>query len=308
MRAGAINPLSTSAHPHFANAQSGFFEAADGTRLYYEVEGEGPIDFVLCDGIGCDGFIWRYLKALLLERGRIIHLHMRGHGQSAPPVDPEAVGIDVLADDWRGLLDTLESKTAWVLGHSMGVQVALELAHRDGDRCQGLVLMCGAFENPIATFHDSTNFQKIFPALQTATRLGGVALRVAWRKLVALPLAFHFARMTELHPDRVRREDFKPYLDHLSRMDPKLFFDMLGGAARHSARPFLAQLDVPVLVIGGEDDRFTPGRLSTQMCELLPNGRAIIVAEGTHTVPIEDPMEVNLAVQELLDANGAAPR
>jgi pimeloyl-ACP methyl ester carboxylesterase len=296
-----------SAHPHFADATSAYHETADGTRLYYEVEGQGPIDFVLCDGIGCDGFIWRYLKPLLLERGRIIHMHMRGHGQSAAPANPQAVGIDVLAEDWRGLLDALDARQTWVLGHSMGVQVALELAHRDADRVQGLVLMCGAFENPIATFHDSTNFSKIFPALQAATRLGGIALRTAWRKLVALPVSFHVARMTELHPDRVRREDFRPYLEHLSKMDPKLFFEMLGGAARHSARHFLPTLDMPVLVIGGENDRFTPGRLSSQMCDLLPQGTSLIVAEGTHTVPIEDPMEVNLAVQEVLDASGFTP-
>lgn len=281
-----------------------FHVASDGTRLFYEVEGRGPLDFVLCDGIGCDGFIWRYLRPLLLERGRVIHLHMRGHGKSEPPADPSATAIGVLADDWRGLLDTLGAEKTVVLGHSMGVQVALELGHRDRGRAAALVLLCGAFENPVATFHDNANFAKVFPVLQRATRIGGAALRALWRKLVQLPISYHVARMTELHPDLARRRDFEPYLEHLSKMDPALFFQMLGGAADHSARPYLPDLDIPVLVVGGEDDRFTPGRLSEEMCTLLPQGEALIVEEGTHTVPIEHATEVNLAILDFLDRHG----
>ncbi|MEZ4468186.1 MAG: hypothetical protein R3F43_28075 [bacterium] len=41
---------------------TGTFESFDGTRLLYEIEGEGDIDLLLCDGIGCDGFIWKYLR------------------------------------------------------------------------------------------------------------------------------------------------------------------------------------------------------------------------------------------------------
>lgn len=286
------------------NTHSAYFEARDGTRLFYEVKGEGSLDFVLCDGIGCDGFIWRYLEPLLLERGRVIHLHMRGHGQSGPPGDPRATDIGVLADDWRELLDFLGARHTVVLGHSMGVQVALELGHRDGARTQALVLLCGAFENPVATFHDNPTFSRLFPMLKAATRLGGAALRAAWRRLVQLPVSYHVARMTELHPDLARREDFDPYLTHLSKMDPKLFFEMLDGAAAHSARPYLPDLDVPVLVVGGENDRFTPGRLSEEMCALLPRGEKLIVEEGTHTVPIEHPTEVNLAILDFFDRNG----
>ncbi len=100
------------------------YEASDGTQLYYSVEGDGPLDVVLCDGIGCNGFIWRYLRPMLLDRARVIHMHMRGHGSSDQPQDMEAVGIRHVADDWDGLLETLGCRNAVVLGHSMGVQVA----------------------------------------------------------------------------------------------------------------------------------------------------------------------------------------
>ncbi len=275
----------------------------DGTPLYFTVEGEGEVDFLLADGIGCDGFIWRYLEPALLQRGRVIHLHMRGHGRSGPPVDPSAVEIRHFADDWSVVLDACGSRRAVALGHSMGVQVSLELWNRHGPRVAGLVLCCGSFENPVGTFHDGTMAARLLPTLQRATNAGGHRLARVWKRLVSLPLAFHFARMTEIDPDLARREDMERYLDHLSRMSPALFFRMLRGASDHSARGYLASIDVPVLVVAGSRDRFTPARLSTEMAERMPRGESVVVPDGTHTAPIEQPVRVNLAISDFLDAH-----
>ena len=109
-----------------------FFESFDGTKLRYSVTGAGDVDFVLCDGIGCDGFIWRYLRPELEQRGRVIHLHMCAHGLSAVPENTENLDIRHLADDLSILLTGVRQSKTVILGHSMGVQVALELWHRRG--------------------------------------------------------------------------------------------------------------------------------------------------------------------------------
>ena len=286
---------------------TGTFESFDGTRLVYDIEGEGDVDLLLCDGIGCDGFIWKYLRPLLRGRGRLVHLNMRGHGQSDAPHDPAAVLMHHLADDWKALLDVLGTRHAVALGHSMGVQVALELAHRDRARVDGLVLMCGSFENPVATFHDGRGLERALPLLRGVVKLGGNAMRSAWNRLVKLPAAFHVARMTEIHPDLARRRDFEPYLEHLSAMDPRLFLAMLDGTRQHTARAYLGELDVPALVIAGEQDRFTPARLSEEMAAMLPQGELLMVEEGTHTAPIEHPTQIGLAITQFLDAHFAEP-
>ncbi len=270
--------------------------AIDGTGLYYTVEGEGPIDFLLCDGLGCDGFIWRYLRPTLLKQGRIIHLHMRGHGQSDPPRSRGPLHIARFADDWRPVLDAVGSRKAIALGHSMGVQVALELWHRHPDPIAGLVLICGSYQNPAATFHEGGGLQRLLPMLERATRVGGRTLRRVWRRLVALPLAYHVAKVGEIHPDLMRREDFDAYIDHLSRMDPHVFMRALKGAARHSADGYLDRIDVPVLIVGGTEDTFTPGRLSDEMARRMPDAKLVMVEEGTHTVPLEHASLVNLEV------------
>lgn len=275
--------------------------APDGTRLRYTIEGEGPVDFLLCDGLGCDGFIWRYLTPALAKMGRVVHLNMRGHGQSGLPGTPGPIPIEQFADDWVPVLDAVGRRPALVLGHSMGVQVALELWHRHPADIAGLVLICGSYENPTATFHEGRGLERMLPVLRRATKIGGRTLRRVWRRLVSLPVAFHVARFGEIHPDLMRRRDFQAYVDHLAQMDPAVFMRALSGAAVHSAGSYLDEIDVPVLIIGGALDTFTPGRLSEEMRSRIPSARAIVVDEGTHTVPLEHPTLVNLEVRRFVD-------
>ncbi|MCA9547989.1 MAG: alpha/beta hydrolase [Myxococcales bacterium] len=280
-----------------------WFTASDGTRLWYEIHGEpgdGPT-LLLADGIGCDGYIWRYALPALTPRGQVIHLHMRGHGLSDPPADPDRARIQDHADDWRELMDALGITDAVAIGHSMGVQVCLELWRRDGARIKGLVLMAGSYGHPLATFRDGHLAERILPVIQRVVRLGGRPLAGLWRRGFRLPLASYIALMTEMHPDLTRRADVTRYLDHMAQMDPGVFFTMLGEAGRHSAGDWLAQIDVPVLVIAGENDQFTPARLSAEMAERIPDATLLTVEDGAHACPIEHPTQVNLAVQDFLD-------
>ena len=36
-----------------------FFKVPDGADLFYEVRGDGGLPAILCDGRGCDGFVWK---------------------------------------------------------------------------------------------------------------------------------------------------------------------------------------------------------------------------------------------------------
>ena len=273
----------------------------DGTELHYTVSGQGPVDFVLCDGIGCDGFIWRYLQDVLTQRGRVIHPHMRGHGLSQRPTDASLVEIRHLADDLNLVLTAERQNPTVVLGHSMGVQVALELWHRYPHHVGALILMCGSYGNPVSTFHDDPTLERILPLIKQAARLGGDRLHRIWKRLIELPIAFNVAQATEIHPDLTRREDFEPYLKHLATMHPALFFRMLDCAGQHSAEHYLSEINIPALVIAGEHDRFTPARLSEYMAREIPNAGFLLVEDGTHTAPIEHPVLVNLSITDFLD-------
>ena len=246
--------------------------AADGTELSVRDTGRrnGPT-VLLCDGVGCDGYIWRYLRPHLEKTCRVVHFHYRGHGQSEIPADRTTLSIEQCADDAWHVLDQLGVAEAVLMGHSMGVQVILEAAWRQRARTRAVVALCGAFERPLDTFHGSDFGHRILP-------------ETAWKMAVA----------TELNAAMVRRDDFLPYLQHMARMDPVIFVHYLQSVADHSARPWLRSLRMPVLVVAGERDNFTPAHVSQRMTLLLPNAEYCLVPSGSHAAPIELPDLIEL--------------
>jgi pimeloyl-ACP methyl ester carboxylesterase len=213
--------------------------ASDGSPLFYESWGErganAPV--LLCDGIGCDGYVWRYLRQDLTDRFGV-HPHYRGHGRTAAPRDPQRVTIEDLADDVASVLDDALVERAVLIGHSMGVQVALETYRRHPDRVSGLVLVCGSPAHPLKTFRGSAALEDLLPTIQRwIHRVPGVINRVT-RTLLPTRLAYEVASRLEIRRELVEPRDFMPYLEGMSRIDSRLFVAMLS-----SSRPSLLRVN-----------------------------------------------------------------
>jgi pimeloyl-ACP methyl ester carboxylesterase len=283
------------------------FTAPDGTPLWYQrFEGEEPA-LVLCDGIGCDGYVWQHLIPHLQGRVRMIHWHYRGHGRSGTPADLSHLGVEECAQDLWGVVEHAGVRGPAVLaGHSMGVQVILEAWHQRPRLVRALIPVTGSYGKAIDHVHDSSLVRHLFPLLRSLAPSLMPLLRPAWRELVRSELAYWYACTFEINAGLVRREDFFPYLDHLSRMDPEVFLRTLEGAARHTAEPYLADIRVPTLVVASERDRFTPYWISQRMHALIPGSELLSLPMGSHTGPIELPELFNLRVEKFLEGLPAA--
>src|SRR2546427_3779940 len=165
-------------------AADGFVEAEDGTRIHYSVVGQGGSTLLCCDGIGCDGFAWKYVVRDFAPTHRIVRWHYRGHGRSGIPEDRTHVGFDDISDDMAAVLRATGVKEAVLLGHSMGVQVALEYHRRHPENVLGLALICGSHGLPLDTFHDSRMLKTIFPAPLSAAEKWPDATDFLWRMVV----------------------------------------------------------------------------------------------------------------------------
>ena len=275
----------------------------DQTPLWYRVAGPASASAVVfCDGIGCDGYVWKYLERALESDHRVVHWHYRGHGRTPPPRDPRRVDVTDLADDLAGVMDAaLGDGTPGVLfGHSMGVQVCLEAYRRHPDRVSGLVLLCGSYGTPLRTFKGKQTLESVLPWLRfVVNRIPGVVSGLV-KRIMPTELAYQIATRFELNGELIRREDFFPYLEHLAEIDVRLFLEMLAAAGRHTARELLPHVDVPTLIVSGERDGFTPAALSQEMHERIRGSELFTVAGGSHTAPIERPSEVTGRVVEFL--------
>jgi pimeloyl-ACP methyl ester carboxylesterase len=286
---------------------------SDGSPLFYESWGQrgAPTPVLLCDGIGCDGYVWRYLRADLGTRFGL-HPHYRGHGRTAPPRDPLRIAIEDLADDIACVLDDALVERAVLVGHSMGVQVALETYRRHPDRVAGLVLVCGAPSHPLRTFRGSATLEELLPTIQRwIHRVPGVINRVT-RMVLPTRIAYEVASRLEIRRELVEPADFMPYLEGMARVDARLFVAMLSAAGAHSADELLPMIAAPTLVVAGGRDGFTPPDRSRAMAESIPGAELLEIPNASHTAPIERPNLVNQTVREFLarriDGEGADNR
>lgn len=292
--------LSSAGHtgPRFATED--FTRSADGTRIHYSVLGDGPVTLVCCDGLGCDGYAWKYLVRDLASDYRIVRWHYRAHGRSEVPKDRSRLRISALCEDLHAVLDATGTEAAVLLGHSLGVQVLFEFQHQHPERVLGLVPICGSYGRPVDTFRDSTALKHAFPLLHSAVnRFPDVARRL-W-KLLDTELAFHIGMVTEVNGELMKREDFRPYLTHMGRMDPVDFVALLSDAAEHDGLHLLERIRVPTLIVAGERDAFTPYWLSTVMHSRIQGSELCTVPTGTHTALIEMPELVNLRIRRFLE-------
>jgi len=269
-------------------SSSAFATADDGTRLFVRTrEGPSETHAILCDGIACDGFIWKYLWDELAETMPVAHWHYRGHGRSAMPADPERVDVAAHAADLMAVRRFIGNPPCVLFGHSMGCQVVLEELrnHREGVRA--LVLMCGSYGRVTKTFRGVPILEMILPKVALAVKKNESFVRALWERIpsdMALKLAL---KAGDLDPDHFNIEDMRPYVTHMRSLDLPLFLRMLSAAGEHSAEDLLPTVDIPVLVVAGERDTFTPLFLAAAMAKAMPKAELFVVKNGSHVAPLE---------------------
>jgi pimeloyl-ACP methyl ester carboxylesterase len=278
-----------------------FALAADGTRLYVRDHG-GPsrLTTILCDGICCDGYIWKYLWDDLGPLTRVCHWHYRGHGRSAPPIDPDRIDMAAHAEDLDRVRRHMGDGPVVLVGHSMGCQVVLEAFRQRPEKIEGIVLLCGSSGRVTHTFHGNDLLARVLPKLIQFTEAHQGLMRGLWSR-IPLDAALKVALSTgEVDKKLLDPADFMPYLEHVTNMDLLLFLRMLRAAGEYSADDFLDAVDVPTLVVAGTADKFTPFALAEQLAHAIPKAVLCAVPTATHVAPLEHREDVGRTVAQFL--------
>ncbi len=280
----------------------------DGTELFYEVSQglSGNPTILFLDGLGCDGYIWPYAKTALSDYSWV-HPHYRGHGQSANPTDNRNISIGILVQDIVHVTSQVTDEPLIVVGHSVGVQVALELWKQSPHRVCGLALLCGAAGAPLETFQGGHfPFAKMVPWLEKTVAVLPKLTRWMATQLVPTPLSVALAKKLEVNPKLISDRDLVPYFDGLSRIPPALFWRLVASANKHSAFSWLPHIPLPTLLVAGQRDKFVPYSVVSAMHMKMPNAQFRIVDGGSHSAPIERPKVVNRWLIEF--ANSFIPK
>ena len=294
-------PGTTGSVERGSSAEESQLAAPDGTRLYVRRR-KGPegVAALLCDGIACDGFIWKYLWDDLAAHASVAHFHYRGHGRSARPADPERIDVNAHASDADAVRRALGDPNVVLFGHSFGTQVALEAYRLRPEKVRALVFLCGSFGRVTYTFKNTDLLANVLPNLLAFVGKHPLVGRALWSHM-PLKAAMRVAELTgDIDLSRVKPEDVAPYFSHVSGLDLGMFLKMLRSAGEHSAEDLLPNVKVPVLVVAGEHDSFTPPAVSRAMAEAIPGAELALLPAGSHLLPLERREELLAIILDFL--------
>jgi pimeloyl-ACP methyl ester carboxylesterase len=279
-----------------------FVDASDGARLAYTVEGTGdrtPVVFM--NGWTCPDAYWKGIGPAVVDAGHpALFFDTRGHGQSRLPRPPtrsardipvEDVSVNRIATDIIEILDAAGIDRAVLIGHSMGVQGIFE-AYRVGgkERLAGIVPVAGTYENPVPTFMEKEVLDKLFPIGDALfSRLPFGALRPVMAQAHRMPQAVSMKIIKTLlrTGPTVQYADVERHIRQISEVDFSIMWRMMSEMRGHSAADVLPTIEIPVLILGGDRDHFTPPAVQHRMHELIPGSELVLYPDGGHLLPVE---------------------
>ena len=285
----------------------------DGAPLAAYLAGSsGPV-LVLANGLGGPVAALRHQIAYFERRFRVLTWDYRGLYASRGETAPARVDIPAQAEDLRDLLATITDERAVVVGWSMGVQVALELAWRAPERVSELVLISGAHGRPM------TNLRvplagRLLPALIERLRpYHRLGTRVVARAVQSRVIA-ELVRRTHLVSPRLTADEILELAREFTALDLDVYLRTLAALELHDATPALRGLGHRTLVMAGARDPLFSPRLARRLSNELLHGELYLVPGATHYAPLEFPELVNARIERFLassthfDAAGAGAR
>lgn len=238
-------------------------------ELSYLEQGSGE-PLVLIHGLGGTAANWGGQMEALAPYGRVIAVDLRGHGQSGYRAD-EPISVRVFADDVTALLDQLGIARAHFCGLSMGGMIVLEIFVRQPFRISSLILA------------DTTAF---FPPPQ--------ALAAILRHFDNLDMARWSQVMASLLLRRqAPTEQKQEVASMLAANRPDLYRQGLLAAFEGDYRWMLSQIDLPTLVLVGEEDQATPIGYARLLQENIRNSVLQVIPDAGHYSSLENPAAFN---------------
>lgn len=251
----------------------------DGTDIFFK--DWGPRDgrpVVLSHGWPLNSDAWEATARFLAEHGfRAIAHDRRGHGKSTQTWAGNE--MDTYADDLAALLDSLDLNGVTLVGHSTGGgEIARYLGRHGSTRVAGLVLVSAV---PPLMVHTDDNPGGLPMEVFDGIRAGEAANRSQlYRDLADGPF---FGNNRAGDVPQGTRDAF--WLQGLAS-GTRNAYECIAAFSATDFRPDLAKVDVPTLVIHGDDDQIVPFEISGKLSAQLVSGAQLIVYEGgAHGLP-----------------------
>ena len=260
-------------------------ENSGSIELYYEDHGTGkPV--VLIHGYPLSGASWEKQVPALLSAGyRVITYDRRGFGRSSQPTD--GYNYDTFASDLRQLVTRLDLEDFTLVGFSMGGGEIARYFGKYGSAGVSKAVIIGGVPPYMLKTDDN-------PDGVDASVFEGIKKAVAADRYAFFAEFFKNFYNTDLFLGK-----------RVSEQVVQASWNLAAGASATASlacvptwledfRDDLARVDVPTLVIHGDDDRIVPlAAAGKRTAELIKGARLVVIDGGPHCITWTHAEEVN---------------
>ncbi len=265
------------------NTSSGKKVSIGDIHLNVVEQGSGPT-LLLVHGFPLNHSMWTAQIAAFASDYRVIAPDLRGFGLSE--VTSGTVTMQQFADDLAKLLDAMQvTKPIVFCGLSMGGYIGWQFVARHRERLGQLII---ADSRAVADNEKAAAGRK-----ETADKVEKEGTKVVAN-----------AMLPKLFPTR-DVDAGKPFVKAtqavmLAAPPAGVAAALRGMAARPDFTSELAKIDVPTLIVCGEEDAIAPAAEMKSIAEAIPGAEFASIAGAGHMAPLEKPDEVNAAIKAFL--------
>jgi 3-oxoadipate enol-lactonase len=250
-----------------------YYTNSEGLRLYYEIQGnpESELSLVFLNGLSQSTLAWSAVAPAFYAEYTVVLVDLIFQGQSDKA--EEYRSYDQHAADVAALLQSVQISKPVLCGISYGSAVAQHVLVNHAELVSGAVL--------ISTFaHDTALFKAMGESWKSALKQGGYSLMLD----VMLPSVLgksYFEKplipIETLKELRVSRQLETSDLLNLMRATEE----------RGDYRERLKSIEVPVLVMQGEEDLLIPPAIGKEVADYISGARFMVIEKVGHTLNLE---------------------
>ena len=227
-----------------------------------------PVIYLL-PGLLCDRDVWQFQASALADAFEVRI--------------PDYRGVDSLSAMAAQILEEAPPRFA-VAGHSMGGRVSLELIHAAPERISHLILLSvGA--------HAVTDeeCEQRSSLVEEAASIGMDRYAASWADLMLSYRDDDNPDVRTIIETMARRQSLDDFIAHIT-----------AGLGRADQTQYLPGISIPVLLVVGEKDAWSPVSQHEEIARQIPDAILAVVPDAGHMVPLDQPDVVSRLLRDWL--------
>jgi len=256
----------------------------NGVKLAYYVYGEGEPTLVFVVAWIATAPFWIYQVNHFSQNFKMVTVDMRGAGESDKPADNYTT--DLYVDDLNSIIEELREKDIVLVGESMGASIAIKYVTKYPEKVSKLVLMCGTPKLTPTNDFPHGQSSEVLNRLLTSLQESYSRFLRAWMDLIFPEPGTEYLkewgfRMVQATPEEIATNVANNFM-------------------KEDFRPLLGKINIPTLILHGENDVVCPLEGGKYMHEKILGSKMYIFKDKGHCPSITAAEKFNKILEEFI--------